>query len=127
MKSLFPEIENEIREDRLAARREQRQRARDYLRNRDFSWTVNRLLEKGPQTECQLLLQYMEEVGGPDAGNVINDLMALWRVGKLWRRCLGYHAGAGCNTYLFGIRRVHSSNIQLSSREATQPENGNDE
>jgi hypothetical protein len=34
--TLFPELEQEIRDDRKAARREQVQHARQYLKDRDF-------------------------------------------------------------------------------------------
>jgi len=47
MKSLFPEMDKEISDDRKAAKREQVQRARDYLKGRDLNWLVNYLLEHG--------------------------------------------------------------------------------
>lgn len=52
MKSLFPEIEKEIQSDRTAAKREQIQRARDWLKDRDFRWLINLLLDKGPMQRC---------------------------------------------------------------------------
>jgi hypothetical protein len=112
MKSLFPEIEQEILDDRKAARREEKQRAREYLRGRDVSWLINRLLEKGPQTEASLMWERMEEEfhfedAAKHSSEVFSDLWALWKVGKLWRSYVGFHPGAGEKSYQFGIRKVH--------------------
>jgi hypothetical protein len=112
--TLFPEIEQEIRDDRKAARRALVQHARQYLKTRDFSWLINRLLDKGPATEHSLLLELMEEEhslenGAKQVGLLLNDLLALWRVGKLWRRSLGIHPGSGQKSFLWGLRKVHES------------------
>ncbi len=103
MKTLFPEMDKELSDDRMADRREKIQRARDHLRDRDFTWLINYLLEHGPQNECNLLLEYEDE----DDINVLRDLNALWRVGKLWRINTGFHVGAGCDSFKFGIKGVH--------------------
>ena len=110
--TLFPELEQEIRDDRKAARREQVQHVRQYLKCRDFSWLVNRLLNKGPTTEHVLLMEAMEEEYHIDrasrsAMNVLYDLHALWLVGKLWRRSLGIHPGSGEETFIWGVKGVH--------------------
>lgn len=110
MKTLFPEMDRDIRDERKAARREQVQHARHFLKGRDFSWLINRLLEKGPKTEHCLALEAME-YHGKDACqrglDVLLDVYALWRVGKLWRRKLGVHPGSGEEHYLYGVRGVH--------------------
>lgn len=120
MKSLFPEMEAEIRQDRRAERRERQQRARDYLRGRDLSWVINHLLEHGPKTECQLLLATHDIHFDHDdqrwamTGEMLGCLIALARVGKLWKASQGIHPGAGVESFLFGIRGVH----QRPSKEA---------
>lgn len=123
MKSLFPEMEKEIREDRLAERREKVQRARDYLRNRDVSWLINRLLEKGPANEHVLMQEiydeeYDIEKAWPRVSDLLRDLLALWIVKKLWRKEIGIHPGSGEMSYQWGIRRVHSPNGQADSPRA---------
>lgn len=122
MKTLFPEMEKEIREDRKAARREQAQRAREYLAKRDLSWLINRLLEKGPQTEFRLMHEASEdEYHSKDAmargAAVLQDLYALWLVNKLWRREQGIHPGSGEKYHLYGVRGVHSPNTTVSNAE----------
>ncbi len=112
MKTLFPEMDEEIRNDRKAARRETVQRARDRLKDRDVSWLVNYLLEKGPVTEHTAMIEAMnEEYHAGDAvkraGDVLCDLFALWLVRKLWRHTLGIHPGSGEETFLYGVRGVH--------------------
>lgn len=114
MKSLFPDMDREIREGRKAARREMVQRAREYLKKRDLSWLVNRLLEKGPMTEHVLAIEAMDEEYHLEsrckrAADVLCDLHALWLVKKLWRRDLGIHPGSGHATYLWGVRGVHKT------------------
>lgn len=99
-KPLFPSMEKEILDDRKAARREEVQRARDYLRNRDLTWLIDFLLENGPQTEHQVL------IAGSTADSLF-DLIALWMVKKLWRRSVGIHPGSGEESFLYGIRKVH--------------------
>ena len=112
MKSLFPEMEAEIREDRKASKREERQRARDYLRRQDTSWLVNRLLDKGPESECNLLMEVMQLDVGEQERDVLSSrlcgqLHSLWVIGKFWRKSLGIHPGAGVQSFRFGIRGVH--------------------
>lgn len=102
--TLFPDMEREIREERTASSRERVQHARNYLRDRDISWLINRLLDGGPKTECELLLDSIES--GNEAG-LLFDLIALWRTRKLWRKSMGIHPGAGVESFLFGIRNVH--------------------
>lgn len=115
MKSLFPEMDKEISDDRKAEKREQVQRARDYLKGRDLNWLVNYLLEHGPRTEHVAMIEAMdEEYHLKDASkqgmNVLCDLYALWLVRKLWRRPMGKHPGSGEESYLYGVRGVHAPN-----------------
>lgn len=115
MKSLFPEMEKEIRDDRKAARREEVQRHREWLRGRDLSWLVNYLLEHGPQTEHSMMWEAMEDeydfkVAGKRAADVMCALYSLWMVRKLWRRPKGVHPGSGEETYEYGVRGVHAPN-----------------
>lgn len=112
MESLFPEMELEIRSDRKAARRERAQHERQYLRARDLNWLINRLLDRGPATEHVLLLEVMEEEyeiedGSNRSLDLLRDLFALSRVGKLWAKPVGIHPGSGEKSYLFGIKGVH--------------------
>lgn len=109
MKTFFPEMDAEIREDRKAARREAVQRARDYLRGKDTSWLVNQLLDHGPQREHQLLFKFIEEFGDEleKLSEVEGGLMALWRVRKLWRSSPKFVPEVGEVSYLYGIRKVH--------------------
>ena len=105
-------MENEIRDDRKAAKREQVQQARHYLRGRDLSWLVNRLIEKGPMTEHMLMWEAMEEEhqlkDAPKRGmDAFHCLHALWLVKKLWRRKVGIHTGSGEVSYEYGLRGVH--------------------
>lgn len=117
---LFPEIEEEIRADRSAAAREAAQRVREekrraikHLRGRDISWTINHLLEHGPTTECDLMFAVPEYKADLEGWLVILDLWALWRIGKLWRKSKGMHPAAGAETFLYGVRNVHSQNAEL--------------
>lgn len=112
MKSLFPEMDKEILDDRKAARREQAQRARDWLKGRDLSWLINYLLEKGPSTEHVLMIEAMDEEyhfknASKRGCDVLATVYALWLVKKLWRRWLGVHPGSGEKYYLYGVRGVH--------------------
>lgn len=108
MKTLFPEMDAEIRDERKAAKRERVQRARRYLRGRDVCWLIDYLVDHGPQTEhAAVIAKY--EAGGvlADGCGVIDDMVALWLVGKLWRQSQGVHPGSGCEYFLYGIRKVH--------------------
>lgn len=110
--SLFPEIDKAIADDRMAAKREQVQHARRYLKQRDFSWLINHLLEHGPKTEHCLMQEAMQEEyvakeAVARAGHVLADLYSLWTVRKLWRQSQGIHPGSGQETFLYGIRGVH--------------------
>ncbi len=110
--TLFPEWEQEIRDDRKADRRERVQHARHYLKARDLRWLINRLIDKGPATEHTLLLEAMEEEyhiepASRNAMNVLYDLHALWTVGKLWRRSIGIHPGSGEESFIWGVKGVH--------------------
>lgn len=112
MKTLFPEMDEEIREGRRAERRAQVQLARNYLRDRDIVWIVNELLEHGPQTEGELIMRAMDLPARDDTfvhkvAEILFDLYSLWMVGKLWRRSQGTHFGSGEESFLYGIRRVH--------------------
>lgn len=111
---LFPDMDREIREDRKALKREQRQRAREYLAKRDLDWLVNYLLEKGPTSEHVLMMEAMDdEYHFKNASRrgleTLQDLYALWLVRKLWRRKLGIHPGSGEVSFEYGVRNVHAS------------------
>jgi len=106
-------MDKERSDDRKAAKREQVQRAREYLRKRDLAWLINRLLEKGPATQHLLMMESMvEEYHSKDALrrglDVLRDVYALHLVRKLWRRKMGIHPGSGEQSYLYGVRGVHS-------------------
>lgn len=123
MKSLFPDMDKEIADDRKAAKREQVQHARAYLKGRDLNWLVNYLLEHGPRTEHVAMIEAMdEEYQLKDASkqgmNVLCDLYALWLVKKLWRRKVGIHPGSGEESYEYGVRGVHAPNDQAQRRES---------
>lgn len=112
MKSLFPEMEKELREDRKAERREKVQLARTRLKSRDFVWLINHLLERGPDSEHNLMLDAPDRVNDMNSAlsvslEVLLNLYDLWIVGKLWRKPLGIHPGSGEQSYLYGIRGVH--------------------
>lgn len=118
-------MEKEIRDDRKASRREAVQMARNYLKSRDLSWLVNRLLDKGPATEHLLMTEaWGEEYGSEDACkrglNVLIDLYALWQVKKLWRQPHGIHPGSGEQQYVYGIRGVHER-VTAPSSKPSQP------
>jgi hypothetical protein len=118
MKSLFPDMDKEIADDRKAAKREQVQRARDHLKGRDLNWLVNYLLEKGPQTEHWMMWEAMEEEyqlkdASKRGMDVLLDLYALWLVRKLWRVKVGIHPGSGEESYKYGVRGVHAPNAKL--------------
>lgn len=105
-------MEKEIRNDRVAARREQVQQARQWLRGQNLSWLVNHLLEKGPKTECALMMGIMDEEFHCEdfakrSMNILNAVYALWLVKKLWRAPVGIHPGSGEMSHLYGIRNVH--------------------
>lgn len=109
---LFPELDKEIRDDRIASRRERVQQARHWLRSHDLSWLIQHLIDHGPKTEHRLMHEVMEEEFMAEAAcqrgaNVLRALYALWLVKKLWRRETGIHPGSGEMSYLYGIRGVH--------------------
>jgi hypothetical protein len=112
--SLFPEMDQEIRDDRRAARREEVQRARDFLRNRDLRPVVNYLLEHGPSTEHTIMIS--EEFGCDleSCASILSTLHSLWLVGKLWRESVGIHPGSGQMSYRYGIKRVHQKDSNVS-------------
>lgn len=112
---LFPEIEKEIREDRSAAAREasqlvrsEKRRAVEYLRKRDLQWLIDKLVDQGPSTEVRLIRDLIDRPL-EDVCALLVDLWALWRIGKLWRRSQGIHPEAGEESFLYGIRGVHST------------------
>lgn len=119
MKSLFPDMDRAAQEERSAAAREIAQRIREekrqcvaYLRNRNLSWLVNQLLEKGPATEHSLMISAHESEqdfiqGSRRSYDMLCDVYALWRIGKFWRVSRGIHPGSGEESFLYGIRGVH--------------------
>lgn len=117
MRSLFPAMEDEIRDDRKAAKRERVQHARNWLKDRDLSWLINYLLEHGPTNEHELGFQALEEhstfpftkdtQGVAKLAEVFGALINLNAVGKLWKKPIGTHPGSGEESYLWGIRGVH--------------------
>lgn len=113
MKTLFPEMDQAIRDDRKAAQREKAQHARAWLRGKDLSWLINRLIDEGPETESNLCMELMEEE--PDSEKfskrvleTLIELHSLWTVRKLWRRSVGIHPGSGEESFIYGIRGVHA-------------------
>lgn len=112
-------MEKEIRDDRKAARREEVQRHREWLKGRDLSWLVNYLIEHGPVTEHVAMSAVMEEEyhlkdASKRGMDVLCGLYSLWMVRKLWRRPKGIHPGSGEETYEYGVRGVHAPNSELS-------------
>jgi len=110
MKSLFPEMEREIAQDRLAERREAKQRACEFLRrNPGFEKFVMSHLEKhGPDLDINMWIALSDncDVPMPEAAKIVIAVWALWKTGKLWTRKFPNHpCGATC--YLYGIRGVH--------------------
>jgi hypothetical protein len=79
-------MDAEIRDDRIAQRRETQQRARRYLQDNNCLWVLTQLIDHGPQTQHTLYLKKAEE----DRGNVESpplhvflDLHALWLTKKI--------------------------------------------
>jgi hypothetical protein len=110
-------MEEEIREDRIAANREMKQRHRDWLAKRDLTWLIDHLVDNGPQSEVALSHWLMDQnLEMEDFSRRIADvhmgLESLWRIGKVWRKKNGIHPGTGYPSYVYGIKRVHSSNIE---------------
>lgn len=108
---LFPSDDAAIAQDRMAAARERKQRARDRIQKRDIVPLITLLLDQGPMELHQIISElpvsddFLTRMG--DYADAILDLDALWRVGKLWRRDLGVHPCSGQMMYRFGIRGVH--------------------
>lgn len=111
---LFPEIAQEIHDDRSAilrkaaqVTRHHKRKAEDYLKGRDTEWIIDYLIDNGPQTEFALMHERMDceldEIGG-----VFADVWSLWRVGRLWRASQGKHPAVGEVSFLYGIRGVHA-------------------
>lgn len=114
---LFPAIAAEIKEDRQAAAREAAQRVRQekrqavkHLKTRDLTWLIDRLVDGGPATEHMLTIAAMESKGPREGLLTLADLWALWRVGKCWRKSQGIHFGSGEESFVYGLRGVHSQN-----------------
>jgi hypothetical protein len=112
-KWLFPEIETEERENRSALARQAAQRVRhekrkavEYLRGRDLTWLIDKLVDDGPSTEVRLMNAIIDRPL-EDVGRLLVDLWSLWRVGKLWRVSQGIHPGVGEEYHIYGIRGVH--------------------
>lgn len=119
---LFPEIEQEIRDNRSATARQAAQRVRhqkrkalEYLRTRDLQWLMDKLVDDGPSTDCGLMCALIDR-SLEDIATVLADLWSLWRVGKLWRVSQGIHLGSGEEFFLYGIRGVHPQNAWLWHR-----------
>lgn len=124
MNTLFPEMEKERREERTASRREMIQHARGWLAKpelkQELSWLANYLMDHGPKTEHELAIAVVESEGERDMALVRSNVIlcavnALWLTKKLWRRHVGVHPGSGCQSYLYGLRNVHSPNIEISN------------
>lgn len=111
MKTLFPEMDREIALDRLAERRELRQRAHDYLRDKQGfqDFILKHLTEHGPSVDANVMLAMSELV---EVGNLNETLKvmlvtyAMWRTGKLWRKEFPNHP---CNErcFTYGIKGIH--------------------
>ncbi len=109
MKSLFPEMEAELALDRLAASRETRQRARDYLRPRPGfeRWVEQHLTKNGPQVDANIIFEACDQFEIKPAMTMFMVMGAMWRVGKLWREPFPNHP-SGEKCYLYGIKGVHA-------------------
>lgn len=114
MKSLFPKMEQELASDRLAARREEVQRAREYLRaNSGFEiFILDHLAKQGPSVDVTMALTMSalcELKATRNFGQCLNVLpvaMALWRIGKLWRKEFPNHP-CGEQCFIYGLRGQH--------------------
>jgi hypothetical protein len=114
MKTLFPEMDHEIRNDRLAERREARQLARKTLAENKGTaeWVLRILRIKGPMSGCGLMLELEEIVHGSPQADVKLLLMpmvvchALWLNRELWRQEIKNHP-SGHVDYVFGIKGLH--------------------
>ncbi|MGP1665751.1 MAG: hypothetical protein ACTS5I_07565 [Rhodanobacter sp.] len=107
-------MDQEIRDDRKAARREEVQRHREWLRGRDLGWLMEYLLEHGPVTEHVAMIEAMDEEYDLEKRSrrgldVLCGLYSLWMVRKLWRRPMGKHPGSGEESYLYGVRGIHDA------------------
>lgn len=111
MKSLFPDMEAELAQDRVAERREAKQLARQYiaLHSGFEKFIMNHLKEHGPSVDANMMLAMFEltEVGKAEyMMRVMTTAMAMWRVGILWRREFPNHpSNERCYTY--GIKGTH--------------------
>lgn len=118
---LFPSIAAEKREERSAAAREavqvvreEKRKAVAWLRKRNLTWLIDKLVDGGPATEISLMFAAANEMSSMEEGApVLMDVWALWRIGKLWRKSKGRHFGSGEETFLYGLRKVHSQNVQV--------------
>lgn len=126
--TLFPEMDKEIAEGRLAERREARQRAREYLRGKEGheKWIIKTLTEKGPQLDASMFFELSElcDTGGASGGfkqgmPVFAVAHAMWLTGKLWRREFPDHP-SGEKAFTYGIKGVHS----IPTRQAVFRANG---
>lgn len=120
-------MEQEIRDDRKASRRSQKQHARGYLKGRDLKWVFEYLMDHGPSSEHMIMLHAMEEEfhikeGVTRAAFVLTDLHCLWMVKKLWRQSLGIHPGSGEQSWMYGIRGVHQRNENIQAVPRSEAE-----
>ena len=123
--TLFPDLEQEILDDRKADRRARVQHARAYLSGRDLKWLIEYLLERGPSFCHTIMIHAMEEeyhdlAAVERAAFALTDLHCLWLTKKLWREDMGIHPGSGERSYKYGIRKVHSR-AEETRRELTPP------
>lgn len=129
MKTLFPEMDKAITEDRLAQRREEKQRARDYLRDKAGyeSWLIIKLTKDGPTVDANMMLEISELADISDGTEIMKSAMtmitvahAMWLLGKLSKEPAHNHpAGPGC--FLYGLRKasVRRPNDRTERPEAT--------
>ena len=106
-------MDREIALDRLADRRERRQRAREYLAGKDNfeTWIVNKLKRDGPTADASMVMEIIElcESGVSDDWNehgiksglqIMMVAHAMWLLGKLRREEFPNHpSGEKCFIY----------------------------
>lgn len=113
--SLFPEMDREVAEDRLATKRERVQHARARLKNYEkvAAWVMAELLRDGPQVEINLGQKVLELRDSKEPAlfreflDVLTVIVDLWLVGKLWRKEFKNHP-SGERCYIYGIRGRHN-------------------
>lgn len=124
-KTLFPEMDTEIARDRLAERREQTQRAREFLRGKEKiqEFILSRLRKGGPAYDVQIADEVRDlgpTVRFKDWADTVFSLSAMWKLGRLWRVEVPDHP-CGELVCLYGIRGEHQRPKSFKCFPETQP------